>query len=271
MFKKIYIEITNQCNLSCPFCIQNQRPPKFLTEKEWQIILEKIKPYTKYLYLHILGEPLLHPKINQFIHVASQDFWINITTNGYFIKKIKENTKIRQINISLHSFHPQYQKSLDEYLKDIFDAIEVLKKHTYISLRIWVKNEYTKEIIHKINEHFHKEIDINHIQNETHIDHHVFLNTHEEFIWPQENKDSDITGPCYALKDHIGILSDGTVVPCCLDAQGSIRLGNIFHYSLENIIHSSRYQKMKKGFQENKRIERLCQSCNFHHKKVPLK
>ena len=102
-YKKVYIEITNNCNLNCSFCIHNKRTPKFMSMDEFKIILSKLKGYTKYLYFHILGEPLLHPYINEFINEASKDFYVNITTNGYLIKNIKDNKNIRQINISLHS------------------------------------------------------------------------------------------------------------------------------------------------------------------------
>ena len=99
MYKKIYVEITNACNLSCDFCIKNQRELKFMSEKEFKIILEKLKNHTKYLYFHVLGEPLMHPKINEFINLASLSYKVNITTNGYLIEKIKNNKNIRQLNI----------------------------------------------------------------------------------------------------------------------------------------------------------------------------
>ena len=99
MYKKIYLEITNNCNLSCPFCIKNERVKQFMTFDNFKVILEKIKPYTNYLYFHVLGEPLLHPKINEFIDYGSKLFNINITTNGYLIDRIIDNKNIRQINI----------------------------------------------------------------------------------------------------------------------------------------------------------------------------
>ena len=145
-FKKIYIEITNTCNLNCDFCIKNKRKNKFISVDEFKIILDKIKDSTDYLYFHVLGEPLMHPKINELINIASKQFKINITTNGYLIDKIKHNKNIRQVNISLHSFNDSYNVSLIDYLNNIFDSIdELIKNKTYISLRIWVKNKYNKE------------------------------------------------------------------------------------------------------------------------------
>ena len=133
--KKVYIEITNQCNLSCSFCAKTKREKRFITKTDFEIILNKLTNYTEYLYFHILGEPLLHPNINELINIASKSYKINITTNGYLIKKIKDNKNIRQLNISLHSFNEKYNKTLDEYMEDIFNVADILKKYTFISYR----------------------------------------------------------------------------------------------------------------------------------------
>lgn len=263
MYKKIYIEITNNCNLNCDFCIHNDREKKFMDIEEFKIILEKIKNHTKYIYLHVLGEPLLHPKINEFINIASSNFFINITTNGYLINRVKENKNIRQINISLQSYNDSFGISLDDYLENIFNTVDILKQTTYISYRIWVKNKYTNEIIKRISKKYNITIDVN-SNNSLKLEKNVFLDFHEEFIWPTlENKKISEVGTCYALRDQIGILVDGTIVPCCLDSKGIINLGNIFKTSLDNVINSTRYQKMLEGFLNNKKCEELCKKCNF--------
>ena len=151
-FKKIYIEITNNCNLNCSFCIHNQRKPKYMTLEEFKIILSKIKGHTKYLYFHVLGEPLIHPCINEFIDEASKDFYVNITTNGYFIDKIKLNKNIRQINVSLHS----NVSNLDMYMDKIFKATDILKKYTFINYRLWLGND--EKILKKLEEKYHVDI-----------------------------------------------------------------------------------------------------------------
>ena len=132
-FKKIYIEITNACNLSCTFCIKNQRTVKYLTKDEFIVILDKIKSYTDYLYFHILGEPLMHPDINELINIASKDFNVQITTNGYLIDKIRDNPNIRQVNISLHSYDLKYKLSLNDYLNNIFESLLAMLINSFIS------------------------------------------------------------------------------------------------------------------------------------------
>ncbi len=253
-FKKVYIEITNACNLNCSFCAPKKREVKYLNFEEFKIILSKLKGYTKYLYFHILGEPLIHPLINDFINYAAQEgFNINLTTNGYLMKKIINNQHIRQINISLHSYHPQYGLKLDDYLHNIFEVINNLPAKTYINLRWWVNNSENEQMQQLIKDKYLKE-DM----------HNVYFSYHQEFIWPDFQNDYDNPkGKCYGLIDHIGILVDGTVIPCCLDSQGLINLGNIFEKDLDEIMKSERVNKMIKGFKKGEKCEELCKKCHF--------
>ena len=261
MYKKVYLEITNNCNLNCSFCIKNNRDKKFISMDEYKIVLNKLKDYTKYLYFHVSGEPLLHPNINDLINLASSNFQINITTNGYLIKRIKDNHNIRQINISLHSFSDKYNITLESYMENIFEVIDSLKKDTYFSLRFWVNNEFNSKTIEMINDRYNVNLEL---QTGFKITDNVFVSINKEFIWPDLNNNYyNEDGTCYALKDHIGILVNGDVVPCCLDANGVIILGNIYKDDLNDIISSNRYKKMLEGFKNNKKREELCKKCNF--------
>lgn len=264
-YKKVYIEITNSCNLSCPFCAKSERKKEFISLDNFKIILDKLKGYTDYLYFHILGEPLIHPNINELIDIASKNYKVNITTNGYLIKTLKDNKHIRQLNISLHSFSDKYNKTLDEYLNDIFEVTDKLNEYTFISYRLWINSKYSKKIISKLNKKYNTNIDYKNIKNNSSITKNVFISTHEEFIWPTNNHDTEknAKGTCYALKDHIGILVDGSIVPCCLDSEGKITLGNIYKDNISDIIKSTRYQRILEGFKHNNKCEELCQKCSF--------
>lgn len=261
MYKKVYVEITNNCNLNCDFCTHNKRENKFISVDDFKIVLDKLKGHTDYIYMHVLGEPLLHPDINELINIASLNYKINITTNGYLIDRIKDNHNIRQVNISLHSYT---HDDINSYLNKIFEVANNLSDTTYISYRLWVRGKYTKEIVDSINKRYNVNIDINNIPNEIKLSKNIYFNTHEEFVWPSlDRKEEFLHGKCYALKDHIGILVDGSIVPCCLDGDGIITLGNIYNDSLNDIINSKRYQDMLNGFKNNIKCEKLCQKCNF--------
>jgi len=262
-FKKIYLEVTNGCNLNCDFCIKNSRKKEYISIDNFKLILDKLKDYTDYLYFHVLGEPLLHPKINELIDIASSNFKINITTNGYLINNIKTNN-IRQLNISLHSFNDKYNIDLNTYLDNIFNKIDTLC-NTYISLRLWIKNKYNKEIIDYINKRYNKDIkeDVNSFK----INEHIFINNFHEFIWPDlKNNYYNSEGTCYALIDHIGILVDGTIIPCCLDSKGEISLGNIYNDNLDKTLKSNKVENMIIHFKKNKKCEELCKHCKFIEK-----
>jgi len=261
MYKKVYLEVTNNCNLDCSFCIKNYRDKKFITIDEYKLVLDKLKSYTKFLYLHVAGEPLLHPKINELINLASKDYFVNITTNGYLIKRIQNNYNVRQINISLHSFSDKYKITLDRYLEDICEVIDKLHTTTYFSLRFWVNNNCNKNIIQYLNNRYKTNIKL---ETGFKVTHNVFISINKEFIWPTLDNDYyNDSGTCYALKDHIGILVNGDIIPCCLDLNGVIKLGNIYNDNLDVVIKSERYINMLEGFKKNKKCEELCKKCNF--------
>ena len=264
-FKKIYIEITNACNLNCPFCIKNKRTITHMTIDEYQSIINKIKDYTEEIYFHILGEPLLHPNLTTFIDYAyNNGLKVNITTNGYLINNIKKNTNINRLNISLHSYNEIYKIDLNDYLDSIFETIDQIKNKTFISLRLWVGNQNTNNIINYINKRYNTNIE--HIENNTKIKitNNLIIDTFHEFIWPNLNNDYyNEVGKCKGLIDHIGILSDGTIIPCCLDSQGIIKLGNIYNDNLDTVLKQNIVKNMIEGFQKNYKCQELCKHCQF--------
>ena len=232
----------------------------------FKTILDKVRPYTDYLYLHILGEPLLHPDINKFIdYASSMGFNINITTNGYLIDKIKTND-VRQINISLHSFDLKYVVSLDDYLNNIFNTVSKLS-NTFISYRVWLNSDNCNEILNKLSCYYNVSFDYS-CFDKVKLSDNVFLSQFHEFIWPDLGNDYySEKGRCYGLIDHIGILSDGTIVPCCLDSLGNISLGNIYADDLDSILRSDRVLNMISGFKNNCKCEELCRHCSFLNEK----
>ena len=270
-FKKIYIEITNACNLNCSFCIKNQRKTIYMTKEEYKIIIDKIKNYTKEIYLHVLGEPLLHKDINYFIEYAIQnDLLVNITTNGYLINNIKDINEIHRLNISLHSFNEKYKIELATYLENIFDIVDKLRDNTFVSLRLWVGSSDTKNIIKYINNRYNMNITCLDNNTKTKITNNLIIDTFHEFIWPNLNNNYyNEKGKCMGLIDHIGILSDGTIIPCCLDSKGIINLGNIYFEELDTILDKPIVKDMIEGFKNGKKCQELCKHCSFleSHKK----
>lgn len=261
MFKRIYIEITNICNLNCSFCPRSTRTKDYMKVNDFEYILNKINNYTDNIYLHIKGEPLMHPYIEDIIKLADKyNLNVNITTNGRLLRdkiNIINNNKIRQINISLHSYN-----SYDD-MKEVIELCDSIKD-TYVSLRLW-NNLDNSKIINYMENKYNIKIDIN--KNRNTLSKNIFLSTDKEFEWPSMDIPVISTkGTCLALKQQIGILVDGTVVSCCLDNEGDNSLGNIFDNSLEEIIESDKYKSMLEGFNNNKLVSPLCQRCGYIHK-----
>lgn len=272
-YKRIYIEITNNCNLNCSFCSKVLKPRKNMSLEEFELILNKIKDYTDYIYLHVKGEPLIHKDIIEFINKANEyNLKVNLTTNGVlfdkYAKELGECKNLNKINFSLHC-----ENNKDNYLEDIFNNIKYLSPNTTVIYRLWtLKNneldEKSTKIVDKIKEYYNLSLEIvDKIKNTNNIkiSSTIYVDKDNEFIWPTiNNHKSD--GFCYGLTTHIAILVDGTVVPCCLDSNGIIDLGNIFNDSLENIINSDRYQNLLKSLRDRKPCEELCKSCFFKEK-----
>lgn len=262
-FKKIYVEITNNCNLNCPFCIGNHRKKETISMDRFKILLTKLEGYTKYLYFHVMGEPLLHPQINELINMASKKFHVNITTNGFLIDKIQNNKNISKINISLHSAYTKSQDEINKYMDKIFSAVDKLVlNNTVINYRLWIDNDKKDIILKKLQEKYHIDFPLN---RSVKLNDKIFFQIDKQFTWPSlDNSYTSDTGTCLGCREQLGILVDGTVVPCCLDSNGIIKLGNIYEPDLSDIINSKMFQGIKMGFEQNKKIHSLCRKCNFY-------
>ena len=273
-FAKVYVEISNICNLSCSFCPGTTRKPKRMSIEEFKTVLDKIKPYTDYIYFHLLGEPLCHPQLEEFLNLAeAKSFKVIITTNGTLLNKNKGillNSKSHyKTVISLHSFEANDNKnSFEKYLEDCFDYAQSAENKKIVVLRLWNnggKDSLNDKILNTIENYFPKPW-VNE-RNGTRIGNKVYIQYGDKFDWPDiKSNDTKENVFCYGLRDQIGILADGTVVPCCLDNDGTINLGNIFEQDLEEIINSERAQNIYNGFSRRNACEELCKRCSFVRK-----
>lgn len=283
-YKKIYLEITNVCNLKCDFCPQTNRKAEFMSEDSFKEILEQIKPFTDHINLHVKGEPLLHPNLGSFLDLSyDKGFKVNITTNGTLIAKVAdtliEKPAVRQINFSLHSLdHNMNVISKDDYIDCIleFSKRAILESNIIISLRLWNLDEVllTEDqrkrnlyILNKIEEYFNLPYKIQGDFSETKalkISERVYLNQDYEFRWPDLKEEEDFSkGYCWGLRNQVAILVNGTVVPCCLDGEGIINLGNILECKFADIVNGERAEDIRLGFCDNKVVEELCRKCGF--------
>ncbi len=272
-FKKIYIEITNCCNLSCSFCSKTSKPKRTMTIEEFKNIISKIKSHTDYIYLHVKGEPLLHKDLKEFLKIAEEnDLKVNLTTNGTLFSQrvddLKNSKALKKVNFSLHS-----ENNYPNYFENIFQSVDKLPKDITVIYRLWTLSNSTldkksTEIVEKLKDYYNLSpqiVDKLYKEQNVKISSNIYVDKDNEFIWPTVTEEKS-NGYCHALKTHLGILVDGTVVPCCLDASGIINLGSIYTDTLENIMTTERYRKLKKSFQDHKPSEALCTSCTYKNK-----
>ncbi len=276
-FKKIYIEITNICNLSCNFCLISKRDKQSMSYSQLIHIINEIKPYTDYIYIHVKGEPLLHQELDKILLLCeNNNIKVNIVTNGTLLNNKKEillNSKaVRQISISMHSL--TNKEGIENDMKDILEFTkEALKNNIIISYRFWNinnENNINAKIFNIIGNYFCLDDSISKKltdEKSIKICSNLYINKDMQFSWPTLSSEfiSD-KGFCYGLKDQIAILVDGTVVPCCLDGEGIIKLGNIFEDSFESILAKEKTKRIIKAFLNNKVVEELCQKCSYKNR-----
>lgn len=273
MYSRVYVEITNICNMNCSFCHGHSRPARSMTEEEYARVLEQLTGKTQYIYHHLMGEPLLHPLLPRFIQMAAQaGFRPMLTTNGTLLDRFGDGILIpglHKVNISLHSFEGEDRSAHRRYLRNV---VEFMKKASCmgikVSLRLW-NNGFDGGRNDTVLEALKDEFPDPWTQNTRgyRIRDGLFLEWGDRFDWPDQNApDEGDSMTCRGLLDHFGILSDGTVVPCCLDSDGVIALGNVFRVELRDILASPRAQAMAEGFHRRKAVEDLCRRCGYARK-----
>ena len=246
-----------------------------MSQEEFELLTEKLRGKIKYLYFHLMGEPLCHPELEDMLNLAGDfGFRVIITTNGVLLPKKKEallsSAALHKVNISLHAFEANdLNISFDEYLKGCLDfGKEAAQKGEKIVVyRLWNNNgldSLNEKIKNKISECFKNTFDTYDRRRGITLAKHVFLEYGDKFDWPDlSSSDLGTDVFCYGLRDQLGILCNGTVVPCCLDAEGDIALGNVFQDDLDTILSSSRAKALYDGFSNRCASEELCRKCSY--------
>lgn len=270
-FRKIYLEISNICNLQCSFCPGTRREKHMMTEEEFRALMPKLRPYTDFLYFHLMGEPLLHPLLERFLEIAGEEgFRIILTTNGTLLSRRQESLLaapgLHKVNISLHSFEAnEAGMAFDEYLQQCFSYGRAASGKKITVYRLWNQGglaERNQEILTRMEAFFPGQWKVE--PRGTRIGDRVYLEYGDKFDWPALNApENGGRNFCYGLRDQIGVLCDGTVVPCCLDSDGNIPLGNLFEDELGTILSSPLSQRIYRGFTQGSAIHPLCRRCGY--------
>ncbi len=274
MIKRVYIEILNTCNLNCSFCDKNSRIPRQMSVQEFSHVLDEIEPLTRYIYLHVQGEPLMHPQLEELLLVCDRrDFHVQLVTNATFLDRWPNlclHPSLRKISFSLQSIEYQPQPDPTEYMNRILSFCRSASEagHPYCEIRFWRDDQSdlpkTRQCLDMICAQY--EMKPTGRPDNYAIMPNIYVDFDNAFSWPEQSNDNSLNGTCLGGISQLAVLADGTVVPCCLDAHGSIVLGNLFHQPLSEILQSKRYQNLVTGFRQHRLSEALCRRCSFRRR-----
>jgi len=281
-YSKVNIEISNICNLQCSFCPEVIRAKKLIEIDLFEKVISQVAPLTDQVCFHLMGDPLVHPKLAELVEICDRyQVKIFFVTNGVLLREKQAELLLhpafRQVNFSLHSFFDNFKdQSPDVYLERIFSYTELAferRPDLYINYRLWNLDdplgtgEKNREMLRRIEARFNIQIDPERDvrrEKSAKIKNRLYLHFDTEFVWPAlELPVLGDSGTCYGLSNHFGVLVDGTVVPCCLDKEGSIPLGNIRDAPIEEILQAPRSRQILKGFQNGRLVEDLCKRCQY--------
>lgn len=300
-FEKIYIELSDICGLNCGFCPSIKGVRGAMSVEQFGIIAKKVAGVGRIYTFHLLGDPLVLPNLKDFIKLANaHKMPLELTTSGFYMSEkntqlLLESENIRQINLSLMAFLAQKKLNLNEYFAPILRFLRLhltQNSQSFVNLRLWnlganFTPPFENSAIYSLLEReFNAKIQKNAPKNR--LENRIILHQSELFCWAGTKADdlgvqkefvdlqgeknapkvSCVKGSCHALRKQIGILSDGTVVPCCMDTSGVMGLGNLFTQELSEILASKRAVAMKKGFERGEFTEKLCQQCEFGRQKT---
>lgn len=281
-FYRIYIELTNVCGLSCSFCPTKELPVKQMDLSFFESIISQAKKYTNEIACHVLGDPLTQSNLHEYLDIIEKyKLKAVLTTSGYFLKKHTLDTlfhpAVKQINISLNSFNKnETSLTFEQY---IYPVLELCKnklardESLFINLRVWnLDNEMSEQnfneiLFRRLSKTFDVVLNLDDVYKNRpksiRLASKVLLNFDTYFEWPSLNNQYYGDGTCQGLQSHIAILANGNVVPCCLDCDGVINLGNLHEKKLNEILTGKRVLNMLNGFKDGKAVEELCQKCSY--------
>jgi radical SAM protein with 4Fe4S-binding SPASM domain len=248
----------------------------------FESIIRQAKSFSKEIACHVVGDPLTQSNLHDYLDIIHKyGLKAMLTTSGYFLKKHSYETLfhpcVKQINISLNSFNKNDTSlTFEQYLSPILALCqEKLKQeaHLFVNLRIWNLDEimsedtFNQQLFSRLNHAFGSALTLENIHKERpktiRLENKIRVHFDNYFEWPSLNNKNYGEGTCQGLDSHIAILASGKVVPCCLDCDGVIALGDLHEESLEAIVSNQRSTAMRVGFKEGKSVEELCQKCSY--------
>ncbi len=281
-FYRLYIEITNVCGLSCSFCPSKALPSQEMDLEFFDSLVSQAKAYTREIACHVVGDPLTQSNLKAYLDIIHKHgLKAMLTSSGYFLKKHSYDTLfhpcVKQINISLNSFNKNDTSlTFKQYINPVLLLCKAKldrEEELFINLRVWNLDELMSErtfnetLFEKLSSAFDTKLDLKSIYEERpksiRLASKILVHFDNYFEWPSLKNENYGHGTCQGLQSHVAVLASGKVVPCCLDCDGVIELGDLHKKSLSEILTDDRAVNMLEGFKEGKALEELCQKCSY--------
>ncbi|WP_033777282.1 radical SAM/SPASM domain-containing protein [Helicobacter pylori] len=276
-FKKIYIELSDICGLQCSFCPNPKNIRGVMPLELFEKICKEAAPLTPIITLHVLGDPCKLKNLNRYLNAAKRfSLKVDLVTSGVYLRDFETllQDAIYQISISLDAGLDNHNKlNQHRYIQKILEFCRYkCEKNSEVFLNLRIQDgtlDKHQNLIKPFLESFEcVSLETLKSQGRVRLFKKSFLNIQKTFKWPNLNAPNPLNQEskipyCYGLIKQIAILSNGVVVPCCMDTQAHISLGDLNHMPLKDILNSQKAMAIKTHFLKGEALELLCKNCSY--------
>ncbi|MGL2697615.1 radical SAM/SPASM domain-containing protein [Helicobacter pylori] len=277
LFKKIYIELSDICGLQCGFCSNPKNIRGVMPLELFEKVCKEAAPLTPIITLHVLGDPCKLKNLNRYLSTAKRfSLKVDLVTSGVYLHNFETllQDAIYQISISLDAGLDNHNKlNQHRYIQKILEFCRYkCEKNSEVFLNLRIQDstlEKHQNLIKPFLESFEcVSLEGLKSQGRVRLFKKSFLNIQKTFKWPNLNAQNPLNQEskipyCYGLIKQVAILSNGVVVPCCMDTQAHINLGDLNHMPLKDILNSQKAMAIKTHFLKGEALELLCQNCSY--------
>lgn len=255
----LIIEPTNTCNLRCTFCFVTEgmnRAEGFMDFDLFKKVIDD-SPGLEHLCMHNWGEPLLHKDIFRMFDYAAQAGvrHIVMNTNGTLLTD-KMIDRIVDSPLSIIRFSIDGSPETFQRVRGV--ALDKIERNI---LKLKEKKEARRPglgmgVVFTVEEDTHQDVEayIDHWKNI--VDH---VRTQAKLI---QNPRKEICPEPFG-KDYgkLVVLWDGTVIPCCVDYNASLKLGNAWEQPVMDLWQGAEIERLRDQHRSGN-FPDTCVNCN---------
>ncbi len=261
----VNIETSSFCNLQCPMCVREATSSINYSNMAMDLykkVIDEISEYTDLAVLHNSGEPLMNSNLPEMVRYADKCNMGTMFSTNAALLTAELSERLINNGLSLMII------ALDGVTKKVYESIRKGAEFEQVEKNILVFLEKKKALGRNnprvILQFIEMESNKHELPQfmEKWAKHDVSL-----FIKPSvvhgRKINRKIESHCDRLWLQTVILSDGTVVPCCVDYNSDFALGNVNDSKLIDLLTSKKMMEIRKGNRDDPNGFSLCASCNY--------